>query len=353
MEQVKTALSALTLGEPAVHGALRVFPLTTVAPSGLSYLLLEEALKQDLVQVGEVSEGGSVPDLKVENRAPQPVLIVDGEELVGAKQNRVANLTMMIPPDTTTVIPVSCVEAGRWGYGGPDPDSPRRGGGPPGAMRVSDRVQEPEGRALRLESVQYSMRRRRGARRSDQGAVWAQLDEAAAELDADSPTMAMGAMYERHQRKLDGYVGAVKPAVDQVGAVFAVAGRRWGLDLFDQPPTLAAFLPKLVRSYAVDALRAVGDPEAADHGGSVRGFLDRIAAGSFDEHAAVGMGRDVGFVGKGLVAGALVVGGTVAHLTAFAEEGQEGESDPAASPEGPRYSSYRQRRKSMRDRYER
>jgi hypothetical protein len=63
---------------------------------------------------GEVSRGGSVPELKVVNKSDRMLLILDGEGLVGAKQNRIVNTTILIAGNTTTVIPVSCVEQGRW-----------------------------------------------------------------------------------------------------------------------------------------------------------------------------------------------------------------------------------------------
>ena len=54
---------------------------------------LTEALVQNLIAVTEVCEGGSVPELKVVNKSGTMVLILDGEELIGAKQNRVVNTT--------------------------------------------------------------------------------------------------------------------------------------------------------------------------------------------------------------------------------------------------------------------
>ena len=145
MDHVKTTLSALTLGEPATHRGLTVIPLTSEPEGNLKYILLEDGLDRDLVTIREVSEGGSVPELTVENRSALPLLIVDGEELVGAKQNRVANLTMLIPAEKATDIPVSCVEAGRWSYNRRD-------------FGVSNRVQNARGRAEKVQDVRMAMR---------------------------------------------------------------------------------------------------------------------------------------------------------------------------------------------------
>ena len=60
-------------------------------------------------------KGGSVPDLLVENRGDVRVLFLEGEELIGAKQNRILNTSVLVAAHTKVKIPVSCVERGRWG----------------------------------------------------------------------------------------------------------------------------------------------------------------------------------------------------------------------------------------------
>ena len=94
--------------------AAQGFADSRASASTLDYLVLDEALASGLVEITEVSEQGSVPELKFINRGPKPVLIVDGEELLGAKQNRIVNLTILVAANSELTIPVSCVEAGRW-----------------------------------------------------------------------------------------------------------------------------------------------------------------------------------------------------------------------------------------------
>src|SRR5207247_10554658 len=67
-----------------------------------------------MVTVGEVSQEGSVPELVVENKSHRRVLFLEGEQLLGAKQNRILNTSVLVPGGATLRIPVSCVEQGRW-----------------------------------------------------------------------------------------------------------------------------------------------------------------------------------------------------------------------------------------------
>lgn len=55
-----------------------------------------------------------VPHLRLVNKALRPVLIVEREILVGAKQNRVVNVTTLVAAKPTFTLPVSCVEQDRW-----------------------------------------------------------------------------------------------------------------------------------------------------------------------------------------------------------------------------------------------
>ena len=303
MHPLKTALSNLKLGDPQAWKGLTMFPLMSEVGSSFQYLMLADGLRGGLVTVKEVSRAGSVPDLAVENRSKLPVLILDGEELVGAKQNRVANLTMLIPEQHTVVIPVSCVEQGRWDYERDD-------------FVVTEQLQYARGRTERLASVLHSMAES-GERVSDQAQVWHSIAAKAAAMDAASPSRAMSSIFERHAATLDQYVESVNSLPGQVGAVFMVGKERLGLDLFDQPETFASMLPRLVRSYAVDVIERPISQKLSGRASQARSFLDSILKASFDDRPALGLGRDLGCVSENLVAGALLVDKVVVHLAAF------------------------------------
>jgi len=114
MHAVAQALAGLRVGDLVTHEGLTVYPLVRDSLLNKDYLTLDEALAQHCARVSEVSEGGSVPHLLFSNRGKQAVFLLDGEELVGAKQNRILNITVLAPAGKDTVIPVSCVESGRW-----------------------------------------------------------------------------------------------------------------------------------------------------------------------------------------------------------------------------------------------
>src|SRR5262249_14188100 len=104
------------IGSPASFRALTIFPLYSQESRPIEYLLADEAVAAGVVTVQEVSEAGSVPELSVENKGDTRVLFLEGEELRGARQNRILNTSVLVPARSILKIPVSCVEQRRWRY---------------------------------------------------------------------------------------------------------------------------------------------------------------------------------------------------------------------------------------------
>ena len=106
-------LDTFQLGEPVEHRGIVVTPLFPRRDPVAAYITLDEALPRGL-RITETSDSGSVPELFVENPTDSAVLLYDGEELVGAKQNRILNVSVLVGAGAKLPIPVSCVEQGRW-----------------------------------------------------------------------------------------------------------------------------------------------------------------------------------------------------------------------------------------------
>jgi hypothetical protein len=301
---VRYALDGLQVGPPTTFKKLTVFPLLRSTSTMPAYLTLAEAIAEGVARVTEVSQGGTVSELRVVNSSDRPVFLLDGEELIGAKQNRVVNLSILVPAKTDLNIPVSCVEMGRWAYRTPELASS------PHAMYAT-------GRARKVSRVSGSLRA--GARSGDQSEVWEGIARTAALMDVASPTSAMSDMYDQYATSIDDYVAAFHASDDQVGALFAIGPRIYGFDLFDAPATMRTYHEKLVRSYALDAL---GKHDVADEPATAEGaqqMLDTTAQAAAESYPALGLGIDVRVGEEDVVGAGLLWDEHMVHLNAFAD----------------------------------
>jgi hypothetical protein len=105
----------LKLGVPAQFGGLLLVPLFSTLEPRLECIGLDEATALGL-SVTEVDDAGSVSTLLVTNPLDLNVLLFEGQELVGAKQNRILDRTIVVAANSKVGMPVSCVERGRWSY---------------------------------------------------------------------------------------------------------------------------------------------------------------------------------------------------------------------------------------------
>ena len=303
MQLVSDALAALKLGAPQAHANLALFPLIAESDRDAGYLLLDDALERKLARITEVSAEGRVPELAFENASAEPILLVDGDELAGAKQNRILNLSILVGAGASLTIPVSCVEQGRWRYRRSD-------------FASAGRTLFAKGRAHKMAEVTASMRATQ-SRAADQSRIWADVAEKVAFSGVNSATLAMGDVYESRAEELDDYLRSFSPAPRQVGALVLIDGRAAGIELFDSSAAFERYLPKLVRSYALDALETLGSEPIAPSEAAARGFLERLCNAAAESAPALGEGEDVRLTGSGIAGGALVAGGRVVHLAGF------------------------------------
>jgi hypothetical protein len=311
METLRSTLAQVKVGPRTTFRGLTQFPLVGDGFSGPpGYLTLDQALADRVVTVSEIAGGGSVPTLQLLNEGDIPVLVMDGEELVGAKQNRTLNVTVLAPPRGRIVIPVSCVEAGRW-------HSVSH------AFSLSKHAMYPEARARRAARVAESLAAG-GVPRSDQGQVWNDIDRKMRRMGTFSKSREMRALYEDHAGSLDDYAAAFRPEEGQLGALFAIGGRLVGLDLFDHPETLSGILPKLVRSYALDAMEHAGAASAPPSSEEAEGFLRELGSTGGRRYESPGLGEDLRLRAPGLTASALLFEDRVLHLSAFRTEEHRG-----------------------------
>jgi hypothetical protein len=159
-----------------------------------------------------------------------------------------------------------------------------------------------------------------GSRSSHQQDVWSLIAEKSARLAAASDTSAMSAIFDTYHLSLDEFVAAFTPVKRQVGAVFFVNGRPTGLDLFDASRTWRTLAPKLIRSYALDALDQADVAVQSAAAKDATALIHCLISSQTSVFPAVGEGEDVRFDGAGVVGAALVVSGNAIHVSAFSVE---------------------------------
>ncbi|MCY3884457.1 MAG: hypothetical protein OXG24_06010 [Gammaproteobacteria bacterium] len=328
MSAITSILSELQLGDPAHCDNLSLVPLFSDVQEDFTYITLEKGLETTTVEIEELDGGARVSDILLRNLSDSPVLLIEGEELLGAMQNRILNVSVLVSPLTKQVIPVSCVEAGRWNHQESDPSKQK--------FSTANRMHYARGRALESRAVSLNLQASREYR-SDQSKIWQDIDEKSARLNVHSESSAADAMYVSKSTKIDKFVNSFKHLPSQVGSVFLVDGKVSGLDLYSNESIHTQMLPRLIRSYALDAIdsslsSATSDPKATDSNKdenatkAVDEFLAQLSNSWSKRFKGVCMGENIRFMDDRLTGSALEFEERVLHLTAFTLPKEETES---------------------------
>lgn len=279
--------------EPIRHGSLTVFPV--VAPKSYAtgeFLTLDEGLRSGEVVVTEYGnvrglvrrgpapavrrESAEVNRLVLINNSKRPLLLLAGEIVTGGKQDRVIGKDRIVPAESDPVdLSVFCVEPGRWvatseHFGASGATYGGAVGGP-----MFGKSAAASGTLMAQPSV-----RAKAMGDKDQNQVWAEVRKQqqamqTVEVVAGSPSVSTEEIqstssYARVMENKDvkqkvdeiaapiehNYESLIKQLRDRkaVGVVVAVNGRVIWADVFASTELLEKYWPKLVRSYASEAV---------------------------------------------------------------------------------------------------
>ena len=111
------SIEDLNILNPVKQDGLILYPISLnneIKMDGLE--LFDDLYDRDQVKAFEIGESGIVEEITLKNKSLSNLLLFDGEAIIGAKQNRIAERTVILESNSETQIPVNCVERGRWRF---------------------------------------------------------------------------------------------------------------------------------------------------------------------------------------------------------------------------------------------
>jgi hypothetical protein len=284
------------IGDALEHRGIVIAPLFPRQDPTATYVTLDEALAGGL-RIRETSESGSVPELLVENPLSERVLLYDGEELVGAKQNRILNVSVLVEAKSTLTIPVSCVEQGRWSRRSAD-------------LSAAPHAASPELRHRKNMALQAQPL----ARGISQSEVWDAVHEKATRMGVHSPTGASSDTFRAHAHSLHALEDAFPAQPGQCGAVLAI-GSSMCLDAVSRPDAFARLWPKLRAGYLLDALEHLdGKPVSP---AAIPMIFYETEEAAWTRQPSAGLGEDLRLSGERVLGSGLELEGEAIQLSVF------------------------------------
>ena len=274
-------IEGIQLGNAVQFKNLSIVPIFSNNTSTLDYISLKKGLEKELVEVTEVSEGGSVPVLKVTNNSTSPLFILDGEELVGAKQNRIVNTSMLLAAKSSFEVPVSCTESGRWRY------NSRK-------FQDSGVVMSSKARYSKSARVSLNLKANRGYN-AEQSMVWNDIEKMHSKYATTSGTRAMKDAFIQKDNDIKKYLEAFPLQENQNGMFVFENGKLIGGEFISNSEVYADLHEKLIKSFSIEAMHEKEEvlPNAFDLLQEATQNLNFLKDATATEHQPVGLGKDI------------------------------------------------------------
>jgi len=221
------------------HGSITVAQIDYSTPVIDNIISLHEAFEKKLIIVKELEKGEQVNTIELENISDSYIFILDGDILKGAKQNRVVNTSVLVAPKSKIMLPVSCVEEGRWSY-----KSSR--------FEPSNEVAH---RSIRYEKANYismSKKMNRSDFTANQSSIWGKVENISNDLEFHSETMNHSDLFENFTDEFDDIIKKFELQTNANGLLIFIGDDMVACDIFNNNKIYTDYFKKIIKTSAID-----------------------------------------------------------------------------------------------------
>lgn len=305
---IKNLIDNYNISEPQRHKNLSVFPVSFIQNNSIEFMALDTAIQKGFIKISEVSESGNVNALIVENFSEYNVLMLDGEELIGAKQNRVLNTSIFLGGRSKTQVPVSCVERGRWNYKSQN-------------FETSDRIMSASIKSKKMEDVTLNLKMKMSNDySSNQGRVWNEIDSLMNRRKKKSVTSAMSDVFESSADEIKDYMQHFQLIENQNGMIITINGKFRGFEYISDKVVFSQYFPKILRGFVIDSLDEIVENFEESDVENCKQYVNNLEKAKQSFFPSIGLGNSFRYEYVDSVAAALVYSDNLIHISQLFRE---------------------------------
>ena len=303
MEQMLNMNLNFNVSEPVEKNNITTFFLSSIEKNNNKYLSFSEAIAKNQVQISEVNKEGLLTKLSVSNKSSDNIIILNGELIIGTqiRQDRIVDSTVLIPGYATVLINTFCGEQYRW--------SPRLSN----TISTSESLYFSSGRANNAADINTKL--------SKQCRIWSEISEKISDFNVKSFTNSVDQIYKKKKVNVEEIVNFFKIPSEAVGVALGINNQLVNIDIFSNNCMLQIYLPKIIRSIALDSFKKISKKSYLKKK-DVHRFLRQIHQANKQKRQVVegALGEELQFNSESVAGSILYHKEQTVHFSAFVKE---------------------------------
>ena len=291
------------VSEPVEKNNINAFFLSSIEKNNNKYLSFSEAIAKNQVQISEVNKKGLVTKLSVSNKSSDNIIILNGELIIGSqiRQDRIVDNTVLIPGYATVLINTFCGEQYRW------------------SPKLSNKISTPE--SLYFSSGRANNAADTNTKLSKQCRIWSEISEKISDFNVKSFTNSVDQIYKKKKVNVEEIVNFFTIPSEAVGVVLGINNQLVNIDIFSNNCMLQIYLPKIIRSIALDSFKKISKKSYLKKK-DVHRFLRQIHQANKQKRKVVEgtLGEELQFNSESVAGSILYHKEQTVHFSAFVKE---------------------------------